>query len=215
VVEKELIVSITNIFMCICFITFFFRRHEVDDYHKKDFNFFAPLGIMTTFMGFLYHYLRSTGKTVQETQLLWDFILYTTVFMSFFYTAIAVKVFSSSEKVLYGWKLFCKIKAVLFIGLQYNIQHVKVYYKDIEIVIFLISSLLPVCYLFIGFLCNLKEKKFHFLGLASFIYLSTVVNRLFGSDFGNIFNENSLMHLGIIILLTAVFFQIKKKEIKV
>ena len=201
--------------MCICFMTFFIRRREVDDYHKKDFNYFAPLGILTTFMGFLYHYLRSTGKTISETQLLWDFILYTTVFMSFFYTAIAVKIFSSSEKVLYSWKLFCKIKAVLFIVIQYNIQTVKVHFKDAEIVIFLISSLLPVCYLFIGFICNWKDKKFHFLGLASFLYLSTIFNRLFGEDFSTIFNLNSLMHFGIIVLLTAVFYHIKKKEIKV
>ena len=27
---------------------------------------------MTTFMGFLYHYLRSTGKTVQENLNVWD-----------------------------------------------------------------------------------------------------------------------------------------------
>ena len=213
--EKELIVSITNIFMCLCFTTFFFRRKEVDEYHKKDFDFFAPLGMITTLMGFFYHYLRSTGKTVSETQLLWDFILYTTVFMSFFYTAISVKIFSSSEKVLYGWRLFCKIKAALFIFLQYNIQSVKVYFKEAEIVIFLISSLLPVCYLFIGFLCHFKNKKYHFIGLASFLYLLSVVNRLFGGDLNYIFNGNSLMHFGIIILLTAVFYHIKKKEIRV
>ena len=213
--EKELIVSITNIFMCICFITVFFKGKEVDEYHKKDFNSFAPLGILTTFMGFLYHYLRSTGKTVLETQLLWDLILYTTVFMSFFYTSIAVKIFSSSEKVLYGWKLFCKIKAALFIVLQYNIQHVKEYFKDAEIVIFLISSLLPVCYLFIGFIYNFKNKKFYFLGLASFFYLTTVMNRLFGRDLSIVLNGNSLMHVGIIFLVMAVFNHIKKKEIGV
>ena len=67
--EKELIVSITNIFMCLCFTTFFFRRKEVDEYHKKDFDFFAPLGMITTLMGFFYHYLRSTGKTVSETHI--------------------------------------------------------------------------------------------------------------------------------------------------
>ena len=134
-------------------------------------------------------------------------------FYEFFYTSIAVKIFSSSEKVLYGWKLFCKIKAALFIVIQYNVQHVKVHFKDVEIVIFLISSLLPVCYLFIGFIYNFKDKKFHFLGLA-FFYLITVMNRLFGRDLSIILNGNSLMHIGIIFLV-AVFYHIKKKEIGV
>ena len=171
-----------------------------------------PIGILTTLMGFVYHYVRSHGKTVEEVQLFWDFYLYTTVFMSFFYTSLAVKIFSSSEKVLRGWKWFCKIKGVLFAILQFNMAHVRVYFKEAEILIFLISSLVPVFYLFIGFLLRLKDKRYHLLGLGSFFYLAAVGNRIFGKDFSEVFNANSIMHIGIIFLLVIVFNQIKKKS---
>ena len=200
--------------MCLCFVSIFFKRKEVDKSFKQDFNFFVPIGILTTIMGFVYHYLRSQGKTVQDVQLLWDFILYTTVFMSFFYTSLSVKIFSSSEKMLKGWKWFCKIKGVLFVFLQYNMAEVRVHFKDAEILIFLISSLLPVFYLFIGFLVRLKNKDFHLLGLASFLYLAGVGNRIFGKDLSEVFNANSIMHLGIVVLLITVFKQIRKKDLE-
>jgi drug/metabolite transporter (DMT)-like permease len=83
----------------------------------------------------------------------------------------------------------------------------------VEIVIFLISSLLPVVYVFLGFLCDIKRRDSWALGFASFFYILTVLNRIFGSDsgdFSEIINGNSLMHLGIIIFVYSVYQKIKK-----
>jgi hypothetical protein len=163
-------------------------------------------------MGFSYHYLRGQGKTIEEVQLLWDIILYATVVMSFFYTSIAVRIFSSSPKVLKNWKIFCKIKAVIFIIIQYNIVYFRTVFSQMEILIFLISSLLPVIYVFLGFLVNLKEKKYWPIGLGAFGYLMTIINRVVGKDINDFFNYNSLMHFGIVILLYFLFQRIKREE---
>jgi len=155
---KEAVVSATNAMMFGTFLTCFLLRDRIHERQQKDYTAFTFIGIIVTIMGFTYHLLRGQGRTVAETQLLWDFILYTTVFMSFFYTSVAVRIFSSSERVLKNWKIFCKIKGVCFITIQYNVAFFRPYFPKTEILIFVISSLLPVVYVFFGFLYYIKRK---------------------------------------------------------
>tara|TARA_B100000902_G_C26969233_1_gene744476 strand:+ start:73 stop:726 length:654 start_codon:yes stop_codon:yes gene_type:complete len=210
---KEIIVSSTNILMFITFLSCFVLRNRVTDIQKKDYSIFAILGMVSTALGFYYHLLKSQGQTREETQLIWDCILYITVFMSFFYTSVSVRIFSSSQTTLRNWKIFCKVKAFIFIIVQYNMHYFRPDMPKLEIVIFLISSLLPVGYILIGSLINIKKSIFWGIGCASFFYILTTINRIVGKnngDFNEVLNGNSLMHVGIVILLCSIFLLLQK-----
>jgi len=210
---KEAVVSATNLMMFVTFLACFLLRDRVHERQKKDYTAFTFIGIIVTIMGFTYHFLRSQGRTVAETQLLWDWILYITVVMSFFYTSVAVRIFSTSERVLKNWKTFCKIKGVCFITIQYNVAFIRPYFPKTEILIFVISSLLPVVYVFFGFLYYIKRKDARWVGLGALFYILTVLNRILSpnsGDFNEVINGNSLMHLGIVIFVYSVYQKIKR-----
>ena len=102
---------------------------------------------------------------------------------------------------------------VCFITIQYNVAFFRPYFPKTEILIFVISSLLPVVYVFFGFLYYIKRKDARWVGLGALFYILTVLNRILSpnsGDFNEVINGNSLMHLGIVIFVYSVYQKIKR-----
>jgi len=205
---KEITTSGSNILMLLTFFYTLVNIKLLKEEQKRDFKIFSSIGLLATSLGFVFHLQLGSGYYNQS---LWNSILYSTVIMSYFYTSIAVKIFSDSKSKLRVWHRFCIAKAFLFSIIQYNIGLIKPYFEQVHIVLFLISSLFACCYIFVKWLQNVRNKKFLILGLSVSFYLATVVNRIIGGDINHFLNFNTLMHLGIVAVILSIFKSVKRE----